>query len=475
MKILITTHSSRFFDSNRAHLNFLNKRFDTRSLDNLPDITSFGSWNEAISVHGKIAFWRINYNCKKRVSVELLTCLQPPFNPQSACFVGDVLMVAGPDRIMRFGPGFESLDPIVDNWIAGTHTVRKAPEDTIWVTSAPANAVLRIDPRSGRVVERVIMPVRYGAGYQLTPQDDLRKHFIPIDYQPTHINSAWAIDDEVLVTLLVPGAVGIFDRDRNYREIFSGLRGCHGARVNPQTGHIYVTDSPGGFVWYIERESGRVLKRLDFHSRWLHDAEVIDKGILLGMVSDQNVLLFMDEERGDVLETVKCDGIGRSALFSQVADVPPGWIYTFSQPLGSEISAEARLEPHEDLIPELIGQSKLVWQQGHIKPCFVLTDNDQKRHEYILVTEKRWIPQGTYRLSCKVQCFEGGLTVGLVDARTEGWIAQCQHDAYRAENWVDFTHHRPGFVRLVVAACNVNEAGPVHGLVTSIHLSKHAQ
>ena len=474
MKVLITTHSSRFFDSSRANLNSLNIRFDARSFDNLPDIGSFGPWNEAIALQGKIAFWRIDYNCEKRVSAKLLACIEPAFNPQSACFVGDVFLVAGPDRIMRFGPGFESLDPIVDNWIAGTHTVRKARDDTIWVTSAPANAVLRIDPMSGSVLERVVMPARYGAGYQVTPDDNLRKHFIPLEYQPTHINSAWPIGDEVLVTLFVPGAVGLFDKERSYREIFSGLRGCHGARLHPQTGHIYVTDSPGGFVWYIERESGRVLKRLDFHSRWLHDAELLDKGVLLGMVSDQNMLHFMDEATGECLETIKCDGLGRSALFSQVAEVPQSWVDTLSPRDGEETSAEARFEMHEDLMPLLLDKSNLAWRQGHIRPLFEVQDKGPKRYEYIMVAAKQLINRGTYRLSCNVQCFEGGVTVGLVDARTGDWIAQCQCDAYRSEDWVDFTHGRSGYVSLVVAACNVKEIGPVHALVESIQLSKHA-
>ena len=474
MKILITTHSSRFFDSSRANLNSLNNRFDTRSLDNLPDIADFGPWNEAIALHGKLAFWKINYNCEKRISAKLLTCFEPPSNPQSACFVGDVLLVAGPDRVMRFGPGFKSLDPIVDNWIVGTHTVRKAPDDNIWVTSAPANAVLRIDPMSRSVLERVIMPTRYGAGYELTPKDDLRKHFIPLDYQPTHINSAWPIDDEVLVTLLVPGAVGIFDRERNYREIFSGLRGCHGARVHPQTGHIYITDSPGGFVWYIERESGRVLKRLDFHSRWLHDAQALDQGVLLGMASDQNVLHFMDEATGECLETIKCDRLGRSALFSQVAEVPRSWVETLSLESGEETLAEARFEKHEDLMPLLLDESNPAWQQGYIQPRFEVQDKGPKRYEYIMVTAKRLIGRGTYRLSCNVRCFEGGVTIGLLDALTGDWIGQCQCDAYRLEDWVDFTHNHSGYVSLVIAACNANEVGPVRALVESIQLSKHA-
>ena len=54
MKILITTHSSRFFDSDRANLNSLNKRFESRTLENLPDLKTFGPWQQAIAVKGKI-------------------------------------------------------------------------------------------------------------------------------------------------------------------------------------------------------------------------------------------------------------------------------------------------------------------------------------------------------------------------------------------------------------------------------------
>ena len=78
--------------------------------------------------------------------------------------------------------------------------------------------------------------------------------------------------------------------------------------------------------------------------------ELLDEGVLLGMVSDQNVLHFMDESTGECLETIKCDGLGRSALFSQVAEVPQSWVDTLSLGGGEKASAEARLEKHEDLM-----------------------------------------------------------------------------------------------------------------------------
>ena len=474
MKILVTTHSSRFFDSDRANLNSLNKRFESRTLENLPDLETFGPWQQAIAVKGKIAFWEFSDQQDGRIAPRFIRAFEPPFNPQSVCFVDDVLMIAGPDRIMRYGPGFKELAPFTDNWITGTHTVRKADDGTVWVTSAPANAAIRLDSKTGAVIERLVMPAQYGKGHDLTGADDLRAHFITLDYQPTHINSAVPVGDGILVSLLVPGAVGLFDQHRNYREICSGLRGCHGARVHPKTGEIYVSDSPAGLVWYFDKDSGTPRRRLDFHSRWLHDAEIVADNVLLGLLSDNNSLAFIDETSGEILENISCDGLGQSTLFCQVVDAPPKWDATLQADTHAKaVQPRVLLSSSVELIEDLSNSSSLILTREKPQRLFRVESNDQLKHEYLILGIERELDPGHYRFLTEASCSKGGLTVGLIDAHSQLWVVQCQHDKSRATDWLDFRCERRTKYKLVIAACNMSTPGPVDSILQRVSIARH--
>ena len=474
MKILVTTHSSRFFDSDRANLNSLNKRFESRTLENLPDLETFGSWQQAIAVKGKIAFWEFSDQQDGRIAPRFIRAFEPPFNPQSVCFVDDVLMIAGPDRIMRYGPGFKELEPFTDNWITGTHTIRNAGDGTVWVTSAPANAAIRLDSKTGAVIERLVMPAQYGKGHDLTGADDLRAHFITLDYQPTHINSAAPVGDGILVSLLVPGAVGLFDQHRNYREICSGLRGCHGARVHPKTGEIYVADSPAGLVWYFDKDSGTPRRRLDFHSRWLHDAEIVADNVLLGLLSDHNSLAFMDETSGEIFENVSCDGLGQSTLFCQVVDAPPKWDATLQADTHAKaVQPRVLLSSSVELIEDLSNSSSLILTREKPQRLFRVESNDQLKHEYLILGIERELDPGHYRLLTEAACSKGGLTVGLIDAHSQLWIVNCQHDKSRAADWSDFRCETRTKYKLVIAACNMSTPGPVDSILQRVSIARH--
>ena len=116
-----------------------------------------------------------------------------------------------PDRLEILDTRLRAVKTITDPWIAGGHTVYPDADGCVWLSSAPANAALKVDLQSGKIVKRIKMPQQYGRGYQLDPKDDVRKHLIPTDLQATHINSAYPIADGLLVTLWIPGVVGYFD------------------------------------------------------------------------------------------------------------------------------------------------------------------------------------------------------------------------------------------------------------------------
>jgi len=474
VKLLITTHSSRWFDSQRGSLNGLNVRFQDRSLDDLPPLESFPPASDAIEVSGKIAFWDLTPGPDERIGARLLKVFEPENNPQSTCFIGDTLAIASSDRIMRFGPGFEERPPLTDGWIAGTHTVRNVGDGTIWVTSAPANAALRIDAKNDRVIERLVMPACYGVGLKLEPEADLRKHFVTTDYQPTHINSAVPIGDELLVSLLVPGAIGIFDARRSYREIISGMRGCHGARLHPVTGEIYASDSPAGLLWYFDAETGKPRRRLDFDSRWLHDVVYLGDGILVGLASDRNSLVFMDERTGEILREVASDSLGRCTLFARFEDIPDVWFdYLINDHTEQKLSsANARLFDATDLT-NTISQTKEVHSPGCVfNQCFELITDDLHTYEYLMSAPELSLDRGLYRLETRTICHTGGISIGLIDLANDNWLVQCQNDAGRTEDWVDFDCKTRITVRLVIAAFNPQDAKPVRCLIKNIILHR---
>ncbi len=470
MKLLITTHSSRWFESQRGSLNALNERFQNRVLENLPPLDSFPPVGEAIQVTGAVAFWRLEPPGAAGRRVTLLKVLRPAVNPQSVCFIGDKLAIAGPDRVMLYAPGFEELTPLTDPWIAGCHTVKLAEDGTIWVTSAPANAALRLDPGSGRVVERLIMPARYGVGHALTPEDDLRTHFITTDYQPTHINSAVPVGGGLLVSMLVPGAVGFFDEARTYREIAGGMRGCHGARVHPRTGEIYASDSPTGLVWFFDRESGRPTRRLDFGSRWLHDALILDDGAIVGLASDRNEILFLDEAGKPVAEPEKCDGIGRSPLFVNCEEAPEAWVEALMDSTAAAPSVEARVRFGKtlNLTSETFSSGGRIADACRLAGFYELSVGGALSQEYLWGSADFKLGAGNYRFQTRAKCDVGGISIGLIDQGRDCWIVACTHDTHRHEDWLDFALDRPTKARLVIAAFNADRPGEVKALVKQI-------
>ncbi len=231
MKILCVTHSSRPFMEERTTINGLRKRFDRKDrLEQLPPLQTLSGIESSVPFFGGLSLWEIDEN--NNYELKFIREYKPNYKVQFATFKGNYLLVYGSDRLEVLNTDFQVIKTIQDSWLVGGHTVYVDDQSHAWVTSAPANAALKINLDTGEIIERIIMPKQYGAGYDLSTEDDLHTHYIPTDLQPTHINCAFPLKDGLLVTLWIPGTVGYFDKDRSYREIVRGIRGCHGGKRN---------------------------------------------------------------------------------------------------------------------------------------------------------------------------------------------------------------------------------------------------
>lgn len=322
MKVLCVTHSSRPFEQTCSSLNSIERRFPPGRLQALPPLDSLGSVQAAMPYSGRLTLWRLD-DCPR---LEFLRAYDPDYKVQSAVFAGDALVVCGFDRVEILDTDFKPRRTVRDNWIAGGHTAFMDAEGSLWCVSAAANAILRVDIERGEVVERIRMPPRYGTGYPVRLTDDLRAHFVPIDLQPAHVNCAVPTPAGVLVTMWIPGAVGLYDADRRYREIVHGLRGCHGGRLTSDGRQLYVTDSSAALIWFFNLDDGRVVRRLRIDdSAWVHDSELIADRLLAVSIADRNEVRLVDLGSGETLFRQDCSPFGESAMFVTCCEVSPAW------------------------------------------------------------------------------------------------------------------------------------------------------
>jgi hypothetical protein len=330
MKILCVTHSSRPFFEPRCTLNALEIRFPPERLDDLPPFESLDPLSKAIPYSGSVTFWEI-VGEKGALELKLLRHYDPGYKIQTVAFVGERLVVHGADRIEILTPGFAVENIFHHPLLACGHTVYPASGsgDDFWVSSAPANAALRLDVKSGELLERRDVPETYGKGYPVSEDTDFYAHYIPTDYQATHLNSALPCGDDLLVTLWIPGVVGFLGPEGEWREVVSGYRGCHGARLI-QGKDIMLTDSAAGLVWFLDPESGSVRRRMDFNSRWLHDAEYLGDGLVAGTVCDENVIRFVEQNSGEIVLEEDCHRFGESVMFVNAYEVSGAWSETIA-------------------------------------------------------------------------------------------------------------------------------------------------
>ncbi|UJB69468.1 hypothetical protein HRE53_24515 [Acaryochloris sp. 'Moss Beach'] len=197
------------------------------------------------------------------------------------------------------------VDKRIDHpYFAGIHTLypSKKNENFAIVSASAPDSVLVVDLENSVVSKVLRLPAElYGRNYTLTSNMNLKSHYINNDFQTTHINSAYPVDDnKIVVTTLIQGALGQFDLSNDsFNEICSGFVGCHGGRVN-DCGEIYFADSTMGAIIYIHQD-GTILRRFATNSRWLHDVQHITESVYACAVADLNELQLLDIDKNEIV------------------------------------------------------------------------------------------------------------------------------------------------------------------------------
>jgi FkbM family methyltransferase len=305
-------------DFHRASLNFLVNRYASPNrLRNPPPLTDLPGAKSSEYI-GNVTVWDCGDDpCSPP---KLITFQKRDFKAQHAVLLGDRLAVCGTDHLEVCDLSGKTLFERTDPWFSGGHTIcRTGRGGEVAVSCSGSDAVLLFDLSSDRpdaTALRIPEPW-YGRNYDLPRDADLHSHYIHNDLQRTHINSAVPLGDGFLVSMLIPGAVGILGRDGTYRELTRGFVGCHGARMRPGLDGFYFADSCLGAL--VEMDwSGRVLRRFAVATRWLHDVEWVADELFLFCLSDTNSVELWDVASGRLVWSMKMDDYGENTQFSSI-------------------------------------------------------------------------------------------------------------------------------------------------------------
>jgi hypothetical protein len=482
-RLLLASHSSRTFFEERVRLNFLNERFESRDRRTWPAFEAQESLDRALALTGALTIWLLD---SERPSLELLLHHAPDYKVQSAAFVGDDLAVLGADRIDVVGPDLKVMRTIRDGWLAGAHMIRSCGPTQAWVTAAASDSLLLVDLAAGKVVERLPMPDIYGPRYAITPDSDLTRHFISTDRQATHINNVDidAATGELLVSLWIPGAIGIFDRERRYAEIARGYRGLHGARFGSEPDSIVFADSISGLVYIIDRRSGAVRRRIDCGTRWLHDAVELAPGILAAAIGDRNEIRLVNSQSGGVFTSLDCGEFGRSVNLLATSPVPAAWQDQLAR---SAARLEARapyvasspLFPDDGAVRPLPDYIAPSYRDLLAAPGFVpsvthgvgFRSADPIRFERMATLGAGRLAAGTYELAAQATLRKGRVSFSLLDEDRQQWAATAGLEPDAEGIRITFTLDRDADTRLFLCAHNSDRAAPVHVEVHALGLA----
>lgn len=329
---LALTHSSRRTNLARCRASFLVRRFgDPARLRRLPPFESLPPPRTLYS--GSASFFRVLQE-GRTLRLQPAGAIKHRDKIQHVAFLDENRLLVGYEQRVELWRRRAVERTYEHPYLAGLHTVAPVPGGRAILACSSPDAVLVLDLESGEVERTLRMPADlYGRGYDLAPGMDLRRHYIDDEGQTTHLNAAHpAGGRRVVVSTLIQGAVGVFDlQTGEYEEIARGFVGCHGARVNGR-GEVYFADSPAGSLVFLDGE-GRVARRFDAGSRWLHDVQQLRGSVYAFALADANELRVFDVDRDELLFR---------AVFNhwpvedpdKAGDPPVGWLGNSVQALG---------------------------------------------------------------------------------------------------------------------------------------------
>lgn len=312
--LLCLSHTQRPFESQRGSRVAFLKRYQRP--DRLPPKVPFAELTHARKHSpwkGQITVWSIDPEF--RTPPEFLANLQPTdYKPQQALWFKDRLWILGTELLEVYDASIKLLARIEDPWLSGAHTIAPDQAGHLVVSCSASDAILFIDPERYLVTDAVRLPESlYGHNYPLSRQDSVVTNFIHNDLQLTHVNAAWPWRGGILVSTLIQGAIGWFDRNKNYRELLRGYVGCHGIKVN-LSGLPYFCDSPSGKL-IVLNEDFEVNWELQAESRWLHDAQEIVPGLYALALADHNAIEFVRSETKTLLYRLDASPFGQGTQF----------------------------------------------------------------------------------------------------------------------------------------------------------------
>ena len=349
MRILGTlalTHSSRRTNLARCSAEFLRRRFgDPARLRHLPPFGELPPPQPLYS--GAVSFLRVVQDGED-LRFQRLGSIREREKIQHVALLSDTdLLIGYEHRVERWrlaGPiaswrritraGCTVLRRYEHPHLAGLHSVAPLAGNRAVLSCSAADAVLILDLETGEVERALRMPSDlYGRNYDLTPDRDLRRHYVDDAGQTTHLNQAWPCDGgrRILVSTLIQGAVGAFDVESGaYEELARGFVGCHGARVNEE-GQVYFADSTAGHLVFLAG-GGKVERRFDAGSRWLHDVQQIAGSVYAFALADANELRVWDVDRNELIFVRRFFTWPVEGLFGLARRVP-GWLGNSTQAL----------------------------------------------------------------------------------------------------------------------------------------------
>ena len=321
--LFVFTHSTRPMDFARAGLPYLTRCYSGADrLSCLPPLTSLSPETEAYAANVTLWLW----NSLQDSAPRLVEVLRKPYKAQHAIVDADELVVCGTSSLEIYPLVGEKTAPrqvITHPWFAGAHTVFVNAAGQYVVSCSAPDALLVFD-RAGALVRTHRVPEDlYGRNYLLRGEDDLREHYISNDLQLTHINCGFPTPRGLLCSMLIPGAIGLFERDGWFREIARGFTGCHAAKWNPHDDSLYFADSCNGNIVELTWE-GRIRERLRFSSVWLQDVCLFQPGFYLAGLSDQNLFTLWNARDGQAVWSVSGDAFGATTQFCSWAELPAG-------------------------------------------------------------------------------------------------------------------------------------------------------
>ena len=299
---LVSIHSDRSFYEKTLDLQYLQKRFlKKKKIKNL-------SFERSVPYKGKICFW--NYKSKNSIKLEYL--YSPGFKVQYICQILNKIVILGADRIQIIDNG--QVRNVFNNLFFGCHIVCPDQNQSkiVWISSAVTNRLIKFNTKTLKIEKTIIMPKKFGN--EFLNNINFKKNYISTDNQNTHLNSVLSHKNRLYVTFWKQGLLGYYENGK-FNEVLSGFIGLHSVRIFKNL--LYFTDSSASSLVIIDSSSHKIINRIKFDTKYVHDAYLLDDNKLF-YSSEKNKIILYDYKKHEVLNTLDTTFLEGSVQFLNI-------------------------------------------------------------------------------------------------------------------------------------------------------------